>query len=76
MFPDANLNCVGPVIDFTTQFIGASNYQAGYAPSKYTLMILPLKRIPDGSTVQVVFPPEINIMSGHTNVLCETYAVR
>jgi hypothetical protein len=64
LFPDDQLNCVGPEIDFTTEFLGASNYQAGYAPSKYTLAVLPMKRIPDGSNIYVTFPPEIGLMQG------------
>jgi hypothetical protein len=55
---------VGPEIDFTTEFLGSNNYQAGYAPSKYTLAVLPLKRIPDKSIIHVNFPPEITLMQG------------
>jgi hypothetical protein len=72
--PNELYQCVGPTIEFETIFQGASNYQAGFEPTRYTLDILPTKRIPDGSLVQIVFPIELSLASGATNIVCDTYA--
>ena len=56
LVPNDIYECVGPTIEFTTKFLGASNYQAGHQPSKYTLEITPTKKVPDGSVITVRFP--------------------
>lgn len=68
--------CAGPTIDFDTKLISVSSYQASYEPAKYAIQILPLKAIPDGSTIVVTFPEGLGIAYGGGHIVCETYAQR
>lgn len=68
--------CAGPTIDFDTKLLSVSSYQASFEPVKYSIQILPLQAIPDGSVVQVTFPTGVGIAYGGGHIVCETYAQR
>ena len=43
---------------------------AGYEPSGYSLIIDPIKQIPQSSTLRIGFPEEVALAEGFTNVSC------
>jgi hypothetical protein len=62
--------CKKITVDFQVSVDSITTTLAGYEPSGYSLIIDPIKQIPQSSTLRIGFPEEVALAEGFTNISC------